>query len=798
MTTPWPDPTPPLEPWPDVATLGLTFVTPALAIAGAAAVAIPILIHLLTRRRRTPIAWGAMRFLLEAYRKHRRRLTLEQLLLLACRCLVVLLLGLALARPMLGDGAGSQGATHLILLVDNSLTSQVREDGDTPAGTPRIALDRFKDEAGRLLSELDSTRGDRASVVTLSSPAVEIVWPHSADLAAVARVIQDIRAEDSRADVAGAFSGINSLLSEGGRSREVSGSVPRPRVVVALLSDLRSGSAELSRPLASMEAGPGAPIVTVLPPATTGVDNTAITSVEPVRPLMLSTLDPGEASPSAGGSGNQARVTLERFGPSVSRPASTRVRVVLSDPRTPPAADARAVTVAWQAGQRSATVIMDVDVEAGLAGTDSLALTALIEPDAVAADNIRVRSVEARRGVRVAVIESLRLVASPTGSIDRFSPGDWVRLVLRPDAPSSAAGTTTGLTPITIDPASVARGGLGGFDAVIILAPDELNEDGWRKVAEFLGSGGMVLVTPPADASVHVWGETMTTALGLDWAIGRDPIVYDAAVGISGEVAGGASNGLLGMMSGEMPALARPVSVNRRIDLRVGAGSPPPILALADGAAFLAASEPAPAGSSPEGRGIVAVLASAIDLAWTDLPTKPLMLPLVHETVRVGVGMSQVSRDRIAGHSGRVPPGTSDLAPIDARSREAGVWSPAASAAPRVSGIWRAVGSGGATIGLVAVNPDTAGSDTDVVPVEQATAWLGSLAGQDRVKILSDPDQNRGARSAVASSAGREGDPISVPLLVAALGLALIEVLLARWFSHAGSAITSDAGGSPA
>ena len=64
----------------------MTLLTPVLAIAGACAILIPILIHLLMRQRRRPVEWAAMRFLIEAFKKHKRRLQLEQLLLLAVRC----------------------------------------------------------------------------------------------------------------------------------------------------------------------------------------------------------------------------------------------------------------------------------------------------------------------------------------------------------------------------------------------------------------------------------------------------------------------------------------------------------------------------------------------------------------------------------------------------------------------------------------------------------------------------------------------------------------------------------------
>src|SRR3954447_12886156 len=68
----------------------------AAAVAGSA-VSVPIIIHLLNRRRFRVVQWAAMRFLLAAQRKNARRMRLEQLILLACRCLVLLLTVLAMA-----------------------------------------------------------------------------------------------------------------------------------------------------------------------------------------------------------------------------------------------------------------------------------------------------------------------------------------------------------------------------------------------------------------------------------------------------------------------------------------------------------------------------------------------------------------------------------------------------------------------------------------------------------------------------------------------------------------------------
>ncbi|MEC8493703.1 MAG: BatA domain-containing protein, partial [Planctomycetota bacterium] len=74
------------------------FQNPGLAI-GAALCAVPLIIHLLNRQRHRPQEWAAMRFVLAAYRKTRRRVQLENLLLLLARMLAVAALAFAVARP---------------------------------------------------------------------------------------------------------------------------------------------------------------------------------------------------------------------------------------------------------------------------------------------------------------------------------------------------------------------------------------------------------------------------------------------------------------------------------------------------------------------------------------------------------------------------------------------------------------------------------------------------------------------------------------------------------------------------
>jgi hypothetical protein len=82
----------------------MLFLNAALVV-GLAAVSIPIIIHLLNRRSAKVIDWGAMRFLLDSVLTRKRRIQLEEALLMAARCLLVALIALSVARPYVPAGS---------------------------------------------------------------------------------------------------------------------------------------------------------------------------------------------------------------------------------------------------------------------------------------------------------------------------------------------------------------------------------------------------------------------------------------------------------------------------------------------------------------------------------------------------------------------------------------------------------------------------------------------------------------------------------------------------------------------
>ena len=115
---------------------------------GLAAASVPILIHLLNRRKFREVHWAAMRFLLAAIRKNQRRIRIEQWLLLAIRTLIILLVVTAMAKPFLeAFGMVIAGRrVHRVLVLDASLSM-----GYTSAGTSRF--DQAKAVAAQLVKE---------------------------------------------------------------------------------------------------------------------------------------------------------------------------------------------------------------------------------------------------------------------------------------------------------------------------------------------------------------------------------------------------------------------------------------------------------------------------------------------------------------------------------------------------------------------------------------------------------------------------------------------------------------------
>src|SRR5215470_2164357 len=99
----------------------MSFLAPYM-LWGAAAAGIPIALHFFFRSRYRTVPWAAMTFLLTSIEQTSRRLRFQELLLLILRCAVLVLLALALARPLsrVTRGAGQGDAVDAVFVFDTS------------------------------------------------------------------------------------------------------------------------------------------------------------------------------------------------------------------------------------------------------------------------------------------------------------------------------------------------------------------------------------------------------------------------------------------------------------------------------------------------------------------------------------------------------------------------------------------------------------------------------------------------------------------------------------------------------
>ena len=182
---------------------------------GGLAIASPILIHLLNKRRFKIVDWAAMDFLFEADKKNRRRVQLENFILLFLRCLAMALIALMLARPFLPSSitGALQQAQKLerVILIDDSLSQRVLNNS-VPA------FSGIKDSAKELIqrfAESDKTE-DWLTVMLTSNPDQPLLANEPltrSTLASLTQAIDDLECSDKVADYSVSLGELNRYVS---------------------------------------------------------------------------------------------------------------------------------------------------------------------------------------------------------------------------------------------------------------------------------------------------------------------------------------------------------------------------------------------------------------------------------------------------------------------------------------------------------------------------------------------------------------------------------------------------------
>jgi von Willebrand factor type A domain/Aerotolerance regulator N-terminal/Putative glutamine amidotransferase len=180
----------------------MSFLTP-LFFLGVAALAAPILVHLVRRTRARRVQFPALVFVRQVPQRTIRRRTLHNLLLMLLRCLAILLIVIAFTRPFFSGRSAAKdntaaGAT--VILLDNSLS--MRRD------------QLFAEAQQRAESALDDARNDEQVALVSFDKRYTVVNRFLSDKNRVRSGISSLTAGWDGTDYEQALRGAESLLSE--------------------------------------------------------------------------------------------------------------------------------------------------------------------------------------------------------------------------------------------------------------------------------------------------------------------------------------------------------------------------------------------------------------------------------------------------------------------------------------------------------------------------------------------------------------------------------------------------------
>ncbi|MBI3909744.1 MAG: BatA domain-containing protein [Armatimonadetes bacterium] len=624
--------------------MGLAFINQgflwALSLAG-----IPIIIHLLQRRRFRVRRWGAMEFLRLSIRNRARRLRLEQIVLLLIRCLILAFIALAVARPVLRPSPGAMNillATGVVLgclLALAALTSLsagtdprpyglfsvasaavvalgllaitwlvgtnrgaalLRSDsrvhaiivldnsfsmGYAPAGAEKQTLFDLARQRALDLIQRGLRNGDAVSLVLGADPPRAVIRRPSFDLEAAAAQVR----RASLSDQATNFGKVARLCLElfqdaTNRNREV-----------YLITDSQANGWQ----------GPGVPLA---------ADAWNALRQQEVRLNLLAVRDPDAQNMAV------ASVQVARGLVTARQQARLKTRILNHTPRTSTVSvrlemDGRpAETLQTEVPARGEATVV-VSHRFPRPGLHTVAVR--LAGDRLDRDDVGYLSVRVRDRVRVLVLNGR---SDPLSSRDAAA---FLVAAMAPD-PEGPGSEPTPLEPEVVAGNSFGTRDLSQYDLVALCNVPSLGEEDRTALATFVQAGGGVLIFPGDRVSAPFYNQDLLAGqpsllparLGplirsLDGKVTVDPATIDHAALNRFK---GATDVDLGTAAFSRYFQLEPRTEDRSVQVMVRFTNGAPLLV-----------------EKRLGQGEVILAASGANGEWNELPYKPAFVPLVQE-----------------------------------------------------------------------------------------------------------------------------------------------------------------------
>ena len=579
----------------------MQFLAPA-ALAGLAALSLPVIIHLLNKLRIREVHWAAMRFLLTAAQKNQRRVKMQDLLLLILRCLVLAFVVFAFARPTFEKLAKST------LVGGDPLTVMVLLDQSASMGASDGVDTRFSAARTSALNFLEALpNGSAAGLLLVTDTYASPVSRPSRDLSLVRRSAELAKLTDRGTDFQPAIrAAVETLRNISGR-REIHLFTDNQLVGWRALEPVR----EFLKTAPDITVFINTPSVSAKAGADGGMRNLAVTN------LKLDTAIPVAGQP--------LRVLIEVTNTGETQVDGARLAVAVDDDA--PSADA-VINGLAPGGTRYIPLLVR------LPGTGFHTLTASLPADRLAFDNRRTLALEIAPARDVLIVESRRGPAPWQGS------GHFLATALSPVDEESASRHYLNVTRTTA--ASLDPSRFSGYAVIFLAAADPLPPTIVNGLASFVKEGGGLVIMPgdamPADTFLDApWPDLLpaivstpidSTQGGVEPGPYNHPLFTlwnDPAAGNLAALRFARAYSLAPVDSPEVSTALRladssPVIVERRVD---------------KGRVVLFAAPPVP--------------------GWTNLPLHPAFVPLMHRLYAATARSSSLKLNLAPGDTFQAP-----------------------------------------------------------------------------------------------------------------------------------------------
>lgn len=659
-----------------------------------------------------------------------RRRKINKLILLLLRSLVVVCAGLAIAGPLIPKPTNETQSTE----------GAPRElilvlDNGVSQQTIDGTGEAFAASKAQALAAIDTLQPGDAVGVILTTSAQPLIWPPSHDLAAARSTVDSSVVSSAASDIAAAI--------------ELTQSNKR---TVGVLSAFRRGSLSNNTENKTSQTN-----IVVTTPAQSDVTN-----------IQLIKCEPQARGPSSSRGGIPLRLHLAREGDTL-REAVSNIDIALDD------GIHTTLRVEWKEGQGE-SVVESTIIATGTRRTEVPVRATIIDRDAQMADNVRFAVVTTTNTIRVGAIDRAN---DATNEQPGQRVGEWIERAL---APTIDGDIETEL----LDPTSVDIKRCQSYDALVLIRPDLIDTTGWGVLKQLIDSGKVLIVIPPTHTTSGVWSDGLLLAFDLGWTIARTPTTSDLAITITQpETFNESTTALLRQLAPEIQDLTQPVTVDRWFQITIPAGRGESVLELSSGSPLVAVGTP------EDARGSVIVFATPPDLNWTNLPAKPLMVPLLQECVRQAVAQVDRQRGVVVGsdHISTLLPSTTTLqlvmGALDSQVEETRAVNvgPNGSLATSIltPGVYASRDVSDHPTGLIVANIDVAAASTKRSTIEEITDQFKSAS-----ITVSDTDFGANTSNSSQSTAQQpqaralDGHSLAIWFFCAMIVVVLVETWMAR------------------